>query len=152
MRISFSAQRRDDVLTLERTATDRLKINGELFNFGPLTEGDILPSGSIPCEWIVGSVERVDGEIHLSLLLPHGSSPDAHVAFPAPIIDPPLGVIDLPFSTWSETSEEPVEGGVEVTTTTHRWQEADDVSVEFIPDPVPAMASDPIVEPSHVEP
>lgn len=139
MKISFSPCGFTDpsiCLSLERTASDRLRINGELFNFSPLDEGDIIPSGAMPCEWILGPVSRIDGEICLTLLLPHGSNPEAHMAFPEPIIDPPTGPIDLPFSTWSETSKKVVEGGIELTTTTHRWQLADEISVEFIPDPV----------------
>lgn len=142
MRISFSPQRRDDALTLERTAPDRLRINGELFNFGPLADGDMLQE--VPCEWIVGPVTRDGGEIHLTLILPHGADPDPYVAFPAPIIDPPEGPIDLPFSDWSETSEQRVDGGTMITTTTHRWQQPDVVESVFV--------ADPSEEPEHVEP
>lgn len=96
MRISFSPQRRDDTLTLERTSTDRLRINGELFNFGPLADGDTIPSGEIPCEWIIGPVERIDGEIHLTLILPHGPNPSQAVAFPEPIHVTQEGPITIP--------------------------------------------------------
>lgn len=85
MYISFSPQRRDDTLTLERTAPDRIRINGELFNFGPLADGDELPVGAVPCEWIVGPVQRIDGEIHLALILPHGANPTRDQAFPESI-------------------------------------------------------------------
>lgn len=97
MRISFSPQRRDDVLMLERTAPDRLRINGELYNFGPLADGDTVPAGEIPCEWIVGPVERVDGEIHLTVILPHGPNPSQEVAFPEPINVTEDGPVMLPF-------------------------------------------------------
>lgn len=136
MKISFSPVGVFKALVVERPSVSQLRVNGELFNFDPLGDGDIIPSGAIPCEWFIGPVENIDGEIQLSLRLPHGTNPDAHVAFPAPIIDPPLGVVDLPFSTWYETSESPVEGGVEITTTTHRWQQADQLSVEFIPEQI----------------
>lgn len=69
MRISFLPQLNDDTLVLERTAPDRLRINGELFNFGPLQDGDVLPS--VPCEWIVGPVTREDGEVRLTLRIPY---------------------------------------------------------------------------------
>jgi hypothetical protein len=85
MRISFSPQRRDDTLTLERTTQDRIRINGELYNFNPLAEGDTLPAGEVPCEWIVGPVTRVNGEIHLTLIRPHGPNPTHAEAFPEPI-------------------------------------------------------------------
>lgn len=98
MIIHFSPQRRDDTLTLEKTG-DRLRINGELFNFSPLGEGDTIQAGpvtsSIPCEWIVGPVERINGEIHLTLILPHGSKPSNAVAFPEPmhvVEDGPIAV------------------------------------------------------------
>lgn len=143
MKISLSPVGLFKSLVVERTAPDRLRINGELFNFGPLNDGDVIPSGFIPCEWIVGPVTRSEGDIHLTLLLPHGASPDAHVAFPAPILDPPIGIVDLPFSQWCEVLEEQVEGGINRTTKIHRWQQSDEVSVEFIPNP--------IEEPSHVD-
>lgn len=94
MRISFSPQRRDDTLTLERTAPDRIRINGELFNFGPLEDGDVLPS--VPCEWVVGPVTREDGEVRLTLILPHGPNPSPAVAFPEPITVTEDGPIAVP--------------------------------------------------------
>lgn len=96
MLISFSPQRRDDTLTLERTTPERLRINGELFNFGPLAEGDAIPAGEIPCDWIFGPVERIDGEIHLTIILPHGPSPSDAVAFPDPIFVEEDGPISIP--------------------------------------------------------
>lgn len=99
MRISFSPQSRYDTLTLERTSPDRVRINGELFNFGPLAEGDTIPAGEVPCEWIAGPVERIDGEIHLTLILPHGPNPSQAVAFPEPIHVTQDGPITLPGET-----------------------------------------------------
>jgi hypothetical protein len=94
MHVSFTPQRRDDALTLEHTAPDRLRINGELFNFGPLPEGGTLPD--VPCGWIVGPVHRIDGEIHLTLILPHGPTPSEAVAFPEPIHVTQDGPIVIP--------------------------------------------------------
>lgn len=96
MHISFSPQRRDDpVPDLYRTAPDRLRINGELFNFGPLPDGATIPE--VPCEWIVGPVERISGEIHLTLILPHGPNPSQTVAFPQPIVVTEDGPVAVPF-------------------------------------------------------
>lgn len=95
MRISFSPQRRDGSLGLEKSGGDRLRINGELFNFNPLNDGDVIPEGSIPCEWIVGPVEKVDGEVRMTVILPHGPNPSQAVAFPKPITvteDGPINV------------------------------------------------------------
>ena len=95
MKINLSPTRRDDVLTVEKTG-DRLRINGELFNFNPLPEGGTIKAGDIPCEWIVGDVARIGGQIELTLLLPHGASPSAAVAFPEPLENVPDGIVLLP--------------------------------------------------------
>lgn len=96
MRISFSPQRRDDTLLLEKASGDRLRINGELFNFNPLAEGDSLPAGAVPCEWIEGAVERINGEVCLTIILPHGADPSHEVAFPQPITADEDGPVSLP--------------------------------------------------------
>lgn len=89
MKISLSPQRRDDTLEVIRSSADVLIINGSLFDFTNLPDGATI--AEVPCEWIVGPVERIDGNLHLTLILPHGPNPSAAVAFPAPIIDPPAG-------------------------------------------------------------
>jgi len=93
--LSFSPQRSDDILTVEKTNDDRLRINGELFNFNPLNDGDVIPAGAIPCNWIVGPVEKVDGTIHITLILPYGL-PSTSVETPAPITVSVDGVVALP--------------------------------------------------------
>ncbi|MDE0922367.1 hypothetical protein [Aurantimonas coralicida] len=97
MRITPSPMRRDDpVPTLEKTSGNRLRINGDLFNFDPLKDGDTIPSDEVPCEWIVGPVERIDGEVRVTVILPHGANPSQAVAFPEPIIVTEDGPIALP--------------------------------------------------------
>jgi len=105
MRISFSPQRRDDALSIERTAPDRIRINGDLFNFGPMANGDVIPAGAIPCHWIIGPVERIDGEIHLTLILPHGPNPSEAVAFPYPISVTEDGPVTIPHDPKQEEPE-----------------------------------------------
>lgn len=96
MIIYFSPQRRGGRIELEKYDGDRLRINGEMFNFNPLAEGDTIPAGVIPCDWISGPVERIDGEVHLTLILPHGPNPSHAVAFPEPIHVTQDGPITLP--------------------------------------------------------
>jgi len=96
MRISFSPQRRDDKLVLEKSNGDRLRINGELFNFNPLNDGDVIPEGEVPCDWIVGPVEKIGGELRLTLILPHGPNPSQAVAFPQPMTATADGPIAVP--------------------------------------------------------
>lgn len=104
MRIFFTPQRRDDTLTLEKSNGDRLRINGELFNFDTLPDGGSIPAGQVPCGWVAGPVDRVNGELHLTLILPHGPNPSEAVAFPQPINVSFDGVIAVPHD---EPVEEP---------------------------------------------
>lgn len=72
MRITFLPQRRDDTLTLEK-AGDQLRINGELLNFNSLNDGDVISAENASShlhEWLVGPVEKVDGEVRLTIVLP----------------------------------------------------------------------------------
>lgn len=95
MRITLSPVRLDETLTASR-AGDVLTLNGEAFDFGPLPEGATLPAEAISSEWIVGPVSRIDGEMHLTLRLPHGPNPSQAVAFPAPLTVLGDGPIPLP--------------------------------------------------------
>lgn len=95
MVIRLIPQRRDDVLVIERKG-DSLELNGHLLDFGPVPEGASLPAEAIDCEWVVGEVERIDGVLHISLLLPHGPDAAESVRFPKPIVDPADGVVELP--------------------------------------------------------
>lgn len=76
---------------------DTLTINGEIFDFAPLPDGASLPAEAISSDWIVGPVKRIDGEIHLTLILPHGPNPSPAVAFPEPIRVTKAGTVKLPF-------------------------------------------------------
>ncbi|MBZ9919097.1 hypothetical protein LB517_10810 [Mesorhizobium sp. BR1-1-12] len=95
MRISFSPQRRDDALVIEK-AGDRISINGELFNFDGLADGDTIKRESIPGDWFAGDVTKTDGEVHVVLTLPHGPNPSEGVAFPDPIVVTEDGPIAVP--------------------------------------------------------
>lgn len=95
MIISFCPQRRDGNLNVIKDG-DTLRINGELFSFIALPEGATIEAYVVPCEWIIGPVERVNGELHLTLVLPHGSNPPHEVAFPQPLMIPPDGILAIP--------------------------------------------------------
>ncbi len=104
MYISFSPQRRGGALTLSKSG-DVLTINGEQFDFTTLPDGATIPAGEVPCEWISGPVERVDGKIHLTVLLPHGPNPSQAVAFPVPITVTADGPIAVPHDPEPEPEE-----------------------------------------------
>lgn len=95
MHISFSPQRRDDVLIVSK-AGDVLTINGDPVDLSPIPDGATLPAAAIDSEWIVGPVERIGGVLHLTLLLPHGPDPSPAVAFPEPILVASDGPVAVP--------------------------------------------------------
>lgn len=135
MKITLSPQRRNDALTVTK-AGDMLTINGEPFDFSDLPDGATIPAGEVPSEWIVGPVDRVSGELRLTLILPHGPNPEPWQSFPESIVSPADGELDLPWDTYQETSREPVTGGTRVTVTTYRWRRPPTVeATTFIPSP-----------------
>lgn len=95
MRIDLSPQRRDDALEVLKH-DDVLTINGEEFDFSNLPNGAKLPREAVECEWLASDVERIDGDIYLTLIVPHGPNPSPAVAFPAPLVNPANGKLALP--------------------------------------------------------
>jgi hypothetical protein len=92
MKIILSPQRRDDTLTLVKSG-DTLTINNISYDFSLIPEGATLPADATDCEWIVGDISKVDGEIELTILTPHGPDPTQEQAFPEPLLDVQDGVI-----------------------------------------------------------
>ena len=95
MIIKLSPQRCDDQLHLEKDG-EALIINGDRVDFSSLKEGEIIPRNEIESKFVCGSVRRVEGVIHVGILLPHGKNASKERRFPEPIANPPDGVIDLP--------------------------------------------------------
>lgn len=105
MKIKLSPQRCNDTLTVIKQG-DVLTINGIEHDFSQLTDGGTLPlystdeneeqARNIDCEWIVSDVTRVDGEIELTLLLPHSADASEAARFPEPIVNPADGQVGLP--------------------------------------------------------
>jgi len=95
MRISLSPIRMDAGLVVSKVG-DMLTINGETFDFSDLPDGATIPAGEVPCEWIVGPVERVDGDLRLTLILPYGYNAPVERRHPDPIVDPADGLLVFP--------------------------------------------------------
>ena len=95
MNITLSPQRRDDTLTVTKQG-DTLTINGTAYDFSQLPDGGTLPADAVDSEFVIGSVDRVNGELELTLLLPHGANASEAARFPEPIIDPADGELELP--------------------------------------------------------
>jgi len=94
--ISLSPQRRDD--TLEASVTgDALLLNGVSLDFGALAAGETLPRAGAGSDWIASDiVRREDGEIALTLIVPHGPDAPEATRFPEPITVTGDGPVPLP--------------------------------------------------------
>lgn len=106
MKIILSPQRRDDTVTYQK-AGDVLTVNGEVFDFSKVEEGDVLPKEAIKSEWFSGDVTRISGELQLSLILPNPWNYSQAQAFPAPLFITKNGLLNLP-KPLPQTLKEPV--------------------------------------------
>ena len=95
MQIKLSPQRRDDTLSVTKQG-DTLTINGAEYDFSVVPDGATLPKEATDCAWLASDVERIDGVLHLTLLLPHGANASQAARFPQPIINPADGALELP--------------------------------------------------------
>lgn len=95
MHITLSPVRSDATLTVIKRG-DALTINGGTLDFAQLPDGATLSASAINCEFIAGPVERIGGVLHITLLLPYGAGASEAARFPAPLINPPDGPLELP--------------------------------------------------------
>ena len=49
---------------------EALIIDGDRFDFGPLPDGAILPESALESEWFPEDIKRVDGELHITVIVP----------------------------------------------------------------------------------
>ncbi|QBF31486.1 hypothetical protein [Thalassococcus sp. S3] len=103
MKITLSPTRRDQRLTLERQG-DQLIVNGEVFDFGQLAEGATLPARAIKSPWFANGtvIARTNGDLALTIVLPHGEKAPQATLFPDPITVTKNGPIDLPAYSMEE--------------------------------------------------
>jgi len=95
MKITLTPMRLDAKLALSRK-DDVLTINGDVYDFGPLPDGATLPREAVRCDWLASDVERIDGVLHLTLILPHGTAAPVETRFPAGLELTRSGPVDLP--------------------------------------------------------
>jgi hypothetical protein len=77
---------------------DAITINGTVLDFGPLAEGASLPAAATGTEFFeAGStIDRVDGGLVMTLLLPFGANAPEATRFPSPITVTGDGPVTLP--------------------------------------------------------
>lgn len=95
MKIILSPVRMDEALTVTRQG-DTLTVNGEIFDFSPLTDGATLPREAIKSDWFCGPAERDGGELLVTLRLPHGANAPESTRFPLPLYMTADGAVPLP--------------------------------------------------------
>ncbi|MDV7270699.1 hypothetical protein RYZ20_07280 [Thioclava sp. A2] len=84
MKIYFSPARRDVRLEITREG-DALALNDQIVDFSGVSEGDARPAEEFSSDWLAGEVRRIDGEIHLTVILPHSVNAPEETRFPQAI-------------------------------------------------------------------
>ena len=97
MIIKLSPLRSDSRISVS-VNVNTISINGDVFDFSPLQEGDTLPRQAIDSPWFAGDVKRIDGVLHVELLFPHGAYASEAARFPVPITVIQDGPVQLPDS------------------------------------------------------
>ncbi|TFF14657.1 hypothetical protein EXW72_08210 [Pseudomonas sp. BCA14] len=108
MIIKLVSTRSDDNLEIIKFG-DVLTINGVVLDFGPLPDGATLPAQAIGCQWINDAVERVDGNLVVTVTMPVGPGAGQKSWYPDDIINPPDGRVALPTDLDPRPSQEVME-------------------------------------------
>lgn len=95
MQITYLPVRMDHRPTFERQG-DALLINGEVFDFAGVPDGATLPADAVASDFVAGPVERIDGVLHLSLILAHGAVAPMETRAPVAVSVPSNGPIPQP--------------------------------------------------------
>lgn len=102
MKLHLSPIRGSTPLAAERMG-DTLLLNGDLFDFSDLAEGDTIDGAAYSENWFVGPVTRTDGQIILQVLLPHGANAPQETLFPSTLIIDTDGPVPLPpYTRWPD--------------------------------------------------
>ena len=107
MEITLTPVFSDDPIISASAFGDVLTIGDQSFDFGPLQDGAHLPAGAIDSPHFIGPVERIDGELHLTLRFPHGWDASERLRFPEPIHMTGDGPVPLPVDPVPEPLQPP---------------------------------------------
>ena len=84
MKIKFNPQRSDSLLSVS-VNDSAITVNGQVFDFTQLPVDGKLPASAINSQSFIEDVYWDNGELVVSLILPHGIDADESVLFPAPV-------------------------------------------------------------------
>lgn len=94
MIIKLSPVRSDVSLSVSKSG-DTLEVNGVALDFSRLPDGATLPAEAVGCEFVITPVERINGELVLTLMLPHAADAPQAARFPVDLY-PADGQVQLP--------------------------------------------------------
>ncbi|WP_279881805.1 MULTISPECIES: tail fiber assembly protein [unclassified Pseudomonas] len=95
MIIKLSPVRSDTELSVFRLG-DMLTINSVALDFARLPDGASLPADAVGSPFMHDLIERRDGKLIVTLRLPHAADAPESARFPADIVDPAEGAVQLP--------------------------------------------------------
>ncbi len=75
---------------------EQLNINGLTIDLASLVEGASLPVNAIGSAWVAGPIQRVGGQVVLTLFLPNSPESTEAERFPRDLVDVPDGRVALP--------------------------------------------------------
>ncbi|MGS7252407.1 tail fiber assembly protein [Pseudomonas anuradhapurensis] len=94
MIIKLSPVRSDLQLAVVK-AGDTLEVNGVGLDLSRLTEGSTMPAEAVGCGFVIAPVERINGDLVLTLMLPHSADAPQAARFPVDLY-PADGQVQLP--------------------------------------------------------
>ncbi|CAI3796862.1 hypothetical protein GLGCALEP_01659 [Pseudomonas sp. MM221] len=94
MIIKLSPVRSDIRLSVVK-AGDLLEVNGVALDFSRLADGSTLPAEAVGCNFVISPVERINGALVLTLMLPHDADAPEGARFPVDLY-PADGPVQLP--------------------------------------------------------
>lgn len=94
MIIKLSPVRSDAGLSVAKSG-DTLEVNSVVLDFSQLPDGATLPAEAVGCEFVIAPVERINGDLVLTLMLPHAADAPQAARFPVDLY-PADGQVQLP--------------------------------------------------------
>lgn len=94
MIIKLSPVRSDAGLFLVKSG-DTLEVNAVALDFARLPDGATLPAEAVGCDFVIAPVERINGALVLTLMLPHSADAPQAARFPVDLY-PSDGQVQLP--------------------------------------------------------
>lgn len=94
MVIKLSPVRSDAELSVFKSG-DILEVNSQTLDFSRLADGASLPAEAVGCEFVIAPVERISGDLVLTLMLPHAADAPQTARFPVDMY-PADGQVHLP--------------------------------------------------------